>query len=186
VYDGPRTARSAQLLWNPRAVFSDLPDGDGHDPGEFYAAAIYGSILAVAFIAIFREEHSKPGAVAVSVAGTMVVFWIAHVWSSLLGWRLHHREGVTFTVVRRIAWSEWPLLEAAVAPGVVLALGWLGVLDGDTAEDLALAVCIVQLFGWGLVVAQRTYRRWWIATVAGLFDGALGLVIVLLEIRVVH
>src|SRR5690349_19816108 len=98
------------------AVFTGIPEGEGHDPGEFYAAAIYGSILAVAFITIFRQEHAAPQAVAVSVLGTMVVFFIAHVWSSVLGWRLHHRERVTFTRVQRIARGEWPLLEAGAVP----------------------------------------------------------------------
>ena len=167
-------------------MFTGIPEDDGHDPGEFYAAAIYGSILAVAFITIFREEHAAPQAVAVSVLGTMGVFFIAHVWSEILGWRLHHREHVTFARVKRISRAEWPLLEAAVAPGVVLVLGWIGVIDATRAEDIALAVCIVQLFAWGFVVGLRTYDLLWAALLAGFVDGALGLVIVALEISVVH
>jgi hypothetical protein len=167
-------------------VFSGIPEDEGHDPGEFYAAAIYGSILAVAFITIFRQEHAAPQAVAVSVLGTMVVFFVAHVWSSILGWRLHHRERVTFAHVRRIARAEWPLMEAGVAPLLVLVLGWIGVISPTRAEDIALAVCIIQLFAWGFVVGLRTYDLLWAALLAGFVDGALGLVIVALEIRVVH
>jgi len=167
-------------------VFTGIPEDEGHDPGEFYAAAIYGSILAVAFITIFRQEHAAPQAVALSVLGTMVVFFIAHVWSSILGWRLHHRERVTLARVRRIARAEWPLLEAGAAPLLVLVLGWIGVISSTRAEDLALAVCILQLFGWGFIVGLRTYELLWAALLAGLVDGALGLVIVALEISVVH
>jgi hypothetical protein len=167
-------------------VFTGIPEGEGHDPGEFYAAAIYGSILAVAFITIFRQEHAAPEAVAVSVLGTMVVFFVAHVWSSILGWRLHHRQRVTFGRVKRIGRAEWPLLEAGVAPGLVLVLGWIGVISPTHAEDIALAVCIIQLFAWGFVVGLRTYDLLWAALLGGFVDGALGLVIVALEIRVVH
>ena len=167
-------------------MFTGIPEGEEHDPGEFYAAAIYGSILAVAFITIFRQEHAAPEAVALSVLGTMVVFFIAHVWSSILGWRLHHRERVTFARIQRIARAEWPLLEAGAVPILVLVLGWIGVISPSHAEDLALAVCIIQLFAWGFVVGLRTYDLLWVALLAGFVDGALGLVIVALEIRVVH
>src|SRR5262249_27257041 len=139
-----RTASGACGILAP--VFTGIPEGEGHDPGEFYAAAIYGSILAVAFITIFRQEHAAPEAGAVSVLGTMLVFFVAHVWSSILGWRLHPRERVTFARVKRIGRAEWPLLEAGVAPGLVLVLGWIGVINPTHAEDIALAVCIIQLF----------------------------------------
>ena len=173
-------------MYDPRPVISGLPEGEGHDPADFYAAAIYGSILAVAFITIFREEHSEPQAVAVSVVGTMAVFWLAHVWSSMLGERMQSRRHITLTRFRAIARAEWPLMEAGVAPGIVLALGWIGVISEAHAEDIALAVCIVQLFAWGLVIGHRTYDRWWPATLTGLVDGVLGLVIVALEVNVVH
>jgi hypothetical protein len=167
-------------------VISGLPDGDTHDPADFYAAAVYGSILAVAFITIFRQEHSEPQAVAVSVLGTMAVFFTAHVWSELLGERMHSRQHLTMARVRSIARAEWPLMEAAIAPTVVLVLGWLEVISESHAEDVALAVCILQLFAWGLVIGHRTYERWWPATLTGLVDGTLGLVIVALEVKVAH
>ena len=173
-------------MYDPRPVISGLPEGEGHDPADFYAAAIYGSILAVAFITIFREEHSEPQAVAVSVVGTMAVFWLAHVWTAMLGERMHSRRNITLARFRAIARAEWPLMEAGIAPGVVLALGWIGVISESRAEDIALAVCIVQLFAWGLVIGHRTYDRWWPATLTGLVDGVLGLVIVALEVNVVH
>ena len=59
------------------------------DPADIYAAAVYGSILAAAFTTVFRQEHAAPQAVAISVLGTMAVFWIAHVWSAVLGERIH-------------------------------------------------------------------------------------------------
>jgi hypothetical protein len=156
------------------------------DPADTYAAAVYGSILVAAFTTVFRQEHAAPQAVAISVLGTMAVFWIAHVWSAVLGERIHRRGRVGLHRTAAIARAEWPLLEAALAPGLVLVLGWIGVIGETRAEDVALAVCVIQLFAWGLVVGLRAYEQWWVAVLSGLANGLLGLAVVGLEIRVVH
>ena len=151
------------------------------DPADTYAAAVYGSILVAAFTTVFRQEHAAPQAVAISVLGTMAVFWIAHVWSAVLGERIHRRGRVGLHRTAAIARAEWPLLEAALAPGLVLVLGWIGVIGETRAEDVALAVCVIQL-----VVGLRAYEQWWVAVLSGLANGLLGLAVVGLEIRVVH
>jgi len=167
-------------------ISTSLREGTKARPEDFYAAAIYGSILAAAFITVFREEHASPETVALSVVGTMAVFWIAHVWSALLGEQIHHSRRVSFRHVRAIARSEWPLMEASLAPVIALVLGWIGVVGETRAEDLALAVCVLQLFGWGLYVGLRPYDRWWAVLLSGLVNGLLGLAVVSLEITVVH
>jgi hypothetical protein len=163
-----------------------LGNGAQPRPEDYYAAAIYGSILAAAFITVFRQEHAAPQTVALSVVGTMAVFWIAHVWSALLGEQIHHARRASFRHVKELARSEWPLLEASLAPVVALLLGWIGVIDESKAEDIALAVCVIQLFAWGLYVGRRAYDRWYAVLLSGLVNGLLGLAVVSLEITVVH
>jgi hypothetical protein len=167
-------------------IGSNLSGGQAHDPEHFYAAAIYGSILAAAFITVFREEHSSPETVALAVFTTMLVFWLAHVWSSLLGERIHRRDEFTRDRVSLVARREWPLLEATLAPCFVLVLGWTGLLGEHAAEEIALAVCFVQLFAWGLYVGLRIYDRWRAALASGLINFVLGLTVVTLEILIVH
>jgi len=157
-----------------------------HDSADFYAAAVYGSILAASLIAVFRSEHDSPETTAVALLGTMAVFWLAHAWSAVLGERIHVGGQLGMRRILLIARSEWPLVEASFAPSVVLALGWFGILGTKTAEDLALAVCIVQLFAWGFAVGRKAYAAWWAAVLAGFADGLLGLGLVWLEITVVH
>ena len=77
-------------------------------------------------------------------------------------------------------------MEATLAPVVVLLLGWIGVLSESTAEDLALIVCVVQLFAWGLAVGLRAYDHWVGALLSGFANGALGLMVVSLEVAVLH
>jgi hypothetical protein len=156
------------------------------DKADHYAAAIYGSIIAAALIEAFRAEHAKAEGTALAVLSTMAVFWIAHVWSAFMGERIHQGAKLGYERVREIARSEWPLVEAAFAPVGVLALGWLGILGDVTAEELALIVCIIQLFAWGIAVGRRAYNHWWPALASGFGNGVLGLIVVSLEVAVLH
>lgn len=156
------------------------------DPAGFYTAAVYGTILAASLIAVFRQEHDSPETIALTLMGTMTVFWLAHTWSAILGERIHVGHAIGRRRVIAIAMSEWPLVESAFAPTIVLLLGWIGILGAKTAENLALAVCIVQLLAWGSAVGRKAYHVWWAAALAGLVDALLGLGLVWLEITVVH
>ncbi len=156
------------------------------DAADFYAAAVYGSIVATALTGAFRQEGADAAGSAVALLSTMVVFWVAHVWSTLVGERIHHGLHFTFHHGIEVARSEWPLIESAFAPSAVFVLGWLGAIGDHTAATIALVVCVLQLLAWGFVLGRRAYASWWSAVVSGLLNGALGALIVLLEIEVLH
>jgi hypothetical protein len=160
----------------------------GSEPlhADFYSAAVYGSIVAAALVAAFREEDASPKTIALSLLSTMAVFWLVHVWSAIVGERIQLGTDFRNHHLAVIARAEWPLVEAAFAPAAVLALGWAGVLGERTASALAIAVCILQLFGWGIFVGRRAYDHWWTAALSGFTNGVLGIVLVALEILVVH
>jgi hypothetical protein len=165
----------------------ELPEVFVEDKADHYAAAVYGSIVAAALIEAFRGEHAQAETTALAVLSTMGVFWLAHVWSAIVGERLHRRERrLGLHRVAQIARAEWPLVEASFAPVFVLCLGWVGVVSDNVAEELALIVCIIQLFGWGLAVGLRAYDHWTGALLSGLANGALGLMVVSLEVAVLH
>jgi hypothetical protein len=163
-----------------------LPRLDDHDSGDFYAAAVYGSIVAAALLAGFHEEHVAARTALLTLLSTMGVFWLAHVWSTIVGERIHQGRHFTIRQAGEIGRAEWPLVEATFVPALALLLGWAGVLADTTALTLALVVCIVQLFAWGFVVGRRAYDRRLHALLTGVVDGALGLVLVGLEIAFIH
>jgi hypothetical protein len=154
--------------------------------GGDYAAAIYGSIIVTALVGALREAHEPLGAMTVSVIATMAVFWLAHTWAQVQGERLHLGHRLSFAHVRKIAAHEWPMVESGFAPVVALLLGLAGVLDDGDAVTLALVIGVVQLVAWGFALGRRVYGTWYGAALAGLADGALGLVLVALEIAVSH
>ena len=146
------------------------------DAADFYAAAVYGSIVATALTGAFRQEGADAAGSAVALLSTMVVFWVAHVWSTLVGERIHQGLQFTFHHSIDVARSEWPLIESAFAPSAVFVLGWLGAIGDHTAATIALVVCVLQLLAWGFVLGRRAYASWWSAVVSGLLNGALGAV----------
>ena len=146
-----------------------------------YAAAVYGSVLAAAVVASL--DLGAVGAVVMteSLAVTMVVFWIAHVWSEAVSDRMHDPRPYSWTRLRAVARWHWPLLQSAIGPLVALALADLGVWSRSTAVTVALAISVAQLVGWGVAVGRRTFERWPAALLTGLVDGLLGVAIVALK-----
>jgi hypothetical protein len=156
------------------------------DRGDFYAAAVYGSIIAAALLAAFRQEHGSSEGTLFALLSTLLVFWIAHVWSTLVGERIHAGNTFRWEQVWRIGRSEWPLVESAFVPSIPLVLGWLGVLSVETSVDVAAAVCFAQLLVWGLAVGRAAYDQWWQVALTGLIDASLGFAVVALELAFVH
>jgi hypothetical protein len=60
------------------------------------------------------------------------------------------------------------------------------VIPVGPALDLALLVCIVQLFVWGLAVGRALHRGWPVTLLVAGVDCLLGCVIVVLKVIVLH
>jgi hypothetical protein len=161
---------------------------DHHEPrvATDYAGAIYGSIIATAMIGALREAGLSSKELTLDVAATMLIFWIAHTWAAIAGERIHLGHGLLFHRVKALGREEWPIVEASFLPVVALILGWVGALETDTSARLAIAIGIGQLFLWGFVLGRRVYGNWVGATLAAFGDGAVGVVIVLLEVWAHH
>jgi hypothetical protein len=116
----------------------------------------------------------------------MAVFWLAHVWSQVTGEGIHHGRRFIPQLALEIARAEWPLVEAAFGPTVVLLLGSSGLLSDRSALTGALVICGLQLLGWGFIVGRRAYNHWYYAALSAVVNVALGLTLVALETIVLH
>ena len=155
--------------------------------GERVSGYIYGTIVALSVIAGgARAYPHEPGHIAVVVAVTCIVFWLAHVYAHGIGHAVHRNEHLSFAELRSIAHHEASVIEAAVPPIAALLLGAIGVFDADTAVWVAFALGLVVLTAQGLVYAQ-VERLGRIATVGVVAANlGLGLVLVLLKLFVSH
>ncbi|MEO9173970.1 MAG: hypothetical protein ABI317_00550 [Gaiellales bacterium] len=149
-----------------------------------FGAAVYGSILVSALVGAMFEGSADSRSMTLSLLGSVLIFWVAHTWSDVIGERVAEGSLFQSAEIRSIAVHEWPLVEAGLLPGVLLATAWIGWYSRHTGVALALAAAVVQLVAWGMFAGHRTETRWHRALLVGLFDGALGIGIVALEIAV--
>ena len=138
----------------PRGDLADLAPATTRDVR--YGAAVYGSFLVASVVGAAFEAGADARTLTGSAFVSMLIFWLAHVWSEVVG---HHvAAGSRFhpRVIGVIACREWPLVEAAVVPTVLLALAWAGVWSREAGDTLALGSAILQISGWGLVAGLRS------------------------------
>ncbi len=158
--------------------------GLGDSRREFdYAAAVYGSVLVTALVGATFEAHLDARTMTLTLLTTTLVFWLAHVWSEVMGVRL---VGTVphWSNIRRVAVSEWPVVEAGFVPNALLALAWAGVYSRDTGAELAMVAALLQLAAWGFAAGWRTQHRLVPSIVTGAVDCAFGLAIVGLEVAI--
>jgi hypothetical protein len=155
--------------------------------GQRVSGYIYGTIVALSVIVGgARAYPHEPGHIAVLVAVTCVVFWLAHVYAHGIGHAVHRNEHLSFDELLKIAHQESSVIEAAVPPIAALLLGAIGVFGGRTAIWIAFALGLGVLAAQGIVFAriERLGRLATIAVVAA--NLGLGLVLVLLKLFVSH
>jgi hypothetical protein len=149
-----------------------------------FGSAVYGSILVAALVGAMFEEHVAAQTMTLSLLGSVIVFWIAHAWSEVLGERVEDGPMFDRARVKAITMEEWPLVEAGILPSLLLALAWAGLYPRHLGAVLALSAAVLQLVGWGILAGHRTQPTWRRALVVGAVDGLLGLGIVAIEIAV--
>ena len=153
---------------------------DDHD----YAPAIFGSLLITAVVAVQWRHDPDTDAIALTVFISVAIFWLAHVWSEIVNRRVHGT--ISIAEMREVAVHEASMLTALVVPVLVLAVGPRVGVALETAIGAALAVCIIQLFLWGLVVGRAAHRGWFLPLLVAVVDSLLGLVLVAMKVAVIH
>ena len=142
-------------------------------------AAIYGTIVATAAIAA-TAGHEPPGFILVATAGSLLVFWLAHVYADVLEHELGQAR-FDLKVVPAIMARELSMVAAPALSILFLLLGVLGVLDEGLAVRLALWIGVAQLVGWAIEAGRRQGRSRPVMLLGGVINGAFGVGIIGLE-----
>jgi hypothetical protein len=155
--------------------------------GERLGGYIYGTIVVLATIAAGAQAYKHgAGHIAVLVLVTTVVFWLAHVYSDALADSIRKGEHLSWKELAEIAGRESSIIEAAVAPVVLLTLGGIGVLSVYTAVWLAFAAGVFVLVVEGLAFARAERLGVLGTAVIVTADLVMGLMLVGLKIWVSH
>ena len=152
-------------------------------PGSI-AGTVYGTIVVMATVAAgSRGDATDIGRLLVIVGATVLVLWVAHVYSRTLAESLERGRRLDRAELSDVARRELAILAVAVAPIVALVLGAFGVLaeqqarTRDRGDDLAVQ-------GARHATAERLGRPGTLAVIA--LNVLLGLVIVSLEVFLAH
>jgi hypothetical protein len=150
-----------------------------------YGAAVYGSFLVASVVGVSYEAGDDARTMTGTLFASMVVFWLAHAWSEVVGEHIAAGSSFGRRRIPTIARREWPLVEAAAVPTLFLALAWAGVWSRETGAALALVSAVVQITGWGFVAGLRSGGTLLSAGLLGAVQGALGVALLALE-RLIH
>ena len=160
---------------------------DAAEPLETnYAGAVYGTILSMAVIAALSKDPTLSAAgVAGWTVATAVVFFIAHVYSSIVAAGFA-RPARAWALVRKESRREWPMVQGALLPAAVMLVpvGPLGIINEDNASYVAVWTGVVMLIGAGLVIGRRERLGWSTSLIIGSINGVIGLLIVGLKVFV--
>ena len=155
------------------------------EKAERLGGIVYGTIVVLSVIVAGAKAYPDGTTrIAVLVAGTTIVFWLAHAYAHALTHSARTGERLTVAEVRRIGRHEAALIQAGLPAIAALLLGSLDVLDADTAIWLALGLGLAVLAVQGVVFArvERLGPAGTVAVVA--VNLALGLLLVALKLLV--
>ena len=147
---------------------------------------MYGTVLAGSLIAAegARDDVDVPRLLLVVLA-TQVVFWLAHVYSELVGDRVESGRRPDRSDVAHLLREEWPLVAASFGPLVVVAVTDLAGLEDNTAVLSGLWAIVAVLASWALVAGRRGRMRGVELALYVVLGAALGVALILLKV-VVH
>lgn len=151
------------------------------------SGTVYGTIIVMSVLAAGAKpfEHQLWRLVAIA-AVSVVVLWLAHVYSHGLAESLQLGRRITLAELSSIARHEYSIVTAAIPPLAAVGLGAAEVLAERTAVKLALWLGVVALTAQGIRYArlERLSRTATFITVS--LNLAIGLGLVALEVLIAH
>jgi hypothetical protein len=151
------------------------------------AGTIYGTIVVMATVtAGSHGEETDAWRLAVVVAVTVLVLWVAHLYSHAIGESVEHGRRLDPAELGAVARRELAIPLAAVAPVAALVLAALDVLSEQTAiwVGLGFGVATLAVQGARYATVERLGPSGTLVAIA--LNVFLGLVIVGLEASIAH
>ena len=151
------------------------------------AGTVYGTIIVMSLLAAGAKSYEHQlWRLVVIAAVSVVVLWLAHVYSHGLGESLKLGRRVTVGELSSVARREYSVVAAAIPLLAVVGLGAAGVIVERTAVRLALWLGVAALAAQGIRYArlERLSRSATFITIS--LNLAIGLGLVALEVLIAH
>ena len=120
---------------------------------------IYGLVICAAVLAAASGLGSA-WEVALYVGSSMIVYWSAESYASVLATRTVTKEPTSWKQIRDVLSEGWVLVTASFVPtAILLVSAYVLGMNVEIAIDLALGACVLLLFGAGWTAALRSGVR---------------------------
>ena len=160
---------------------------DRAELGERLGGFVYGTIVVLSVIVTGLKAFPHGlWHVALLVAVTTVVFWLAHVYAQGIAFSVGHDAHLSLAELRGIARQEASIVGSGVPPEGALVLGAAGVISDQVATWSAFGLGLAVLALVGLRFARIERLGPGRTAVAILANLALGLALIGLKVLVVH
>jgi hypothetical protein len=144
---------------------------------EELTSAILGTVVGLSAM-VAAGAYGALGKVEVTVLVTVAIYWAADCYARLLAARGTGKRANVGTVLRQ----EWPMVEAAYTPLVVLLLVVLVTGNLRVGIFAALGVGTLVLGGLGFFAARRAGGSRADAVKWSLVSAGLGIIVILLKL----
>ena len=145
--------------------------------------SVYGTVLVSGMIVVAGSYGATSWQVFLSVFGTVVVFWAAHLYAgTIAGHGTFEGDDTSLTAAfRRALRRSVGFLTSALPPSIVLLLGALQAVDDKVAIWVALWLGVVILAILGFVVFSLRGDSWPVRILGSLGTAAFGVAMILLK-----
>jgi hypothetical protein len=142
---------------------------------------IYGSILALSFLAVVDPRTLTPWRMMVMVVITLVSVWAARSYASVIGGELAKGSRAKFSEVWGVLKDNIWVLTPALPLLFVFTLSAAGIVSLKAALYLGQWVIIAFLFATGFWLRRQTSGTFIMSVIDGLIDCSVGVLIVSLK-----
>jgi hypothetical protein len=152
---------------------------------------IYSTIILMTSYALFNEGTDPLGEgpwlelIAISIA-PLFALGMAHAFSEALDLQIRYQRRLTAhdrrTLLRRNAQYLYTAIPPIMVFGVLVLLGW----DANYAVDLVLSLGLISLFFWGMFAGRKAGLSLLRQVTFGFSYGAMGLIVLLVELLITH
>ncbi len=145
--------------------------------------SVYGTVLVSGMIVVAGSYGATSWQVFLSVFGTVIVFWAAHVYAGTIAGHgvLEGDDTSLWLALRRALRRSVGFLTSALPPSIVLLLGALEAVDDTVAIWVALWLGVVILAILGFIVFTLRGDSWLVRILGSLGTAAFGVAMIILK-----
>lgn len=145
-------------------------------------AALYGAVVSAGLLSVADEDVSPTPGLLAGTAGALVVFWLAHAYTQVLGTRPDNASGSLMSHMVHTAGHDFPLVLGGLPALALVGAAVLAGVRPDTAVMVVILITGVVLTVGGYVFGRRCGARGWDLVRETLTGSLLGAGILILEI----